>query len=670
MTTIEIARRMAELERTEDAQMAYRLVIHENGGQDPAQIMEAAAYILQTGGDYRLPYTCFQQLYNAGQFQEDCLSILTGAFYEPNARKLKNAYAKNCKLLEQYPYLFRKDFPAFNDLPIRFYPYDDNGYTPFYVTEERFGDYINFRRQVISRNFFKNLDDPILAADVYSQYELEYLVDNVRKSEWVGRENHIYLHYTDWGSFCAHLQVLNLRPLLEEKKIVFLIGDEVSQYPIDFKERFGIDYSQYPVKPVGIREVKRMIWHTQLSSHNGGDFFNEIFDSHPNLITMSSVMMTHVEERLQELRGLMEASADYRTASLLFKAWEPHIIQELYELPDRTDRDFFAAVYLGSKGNTQYLDRASRIVPVLFFQPHFGRLTYTLSADEAGNTVLHSEDYEKVKNSPIFRYFKYIKTFTPMRRITTSYGGAMRFMWAYPKYAEEKWKGRLVGDIIPDRLQNRSYMIDPNDRLYMDSVLVRLEDGKLNPKATFTALTAFLDLPYTESMTYCSYQGQRDPLSGAGNDRGFSLDAIYRTYDEYANDNERYFIEYFMRDAYEYYGYDFLYYDGKPMDEARVMELIDGFTTSDYYIRKSWRERVLEDVTVQKDDGEAIPEEEQEQAKEDYLEQRMEWVRKRRISVAKSLLRDLRFVNKDGQPLQMMPKLELDPALLERPLYH
>ena len=93
---------------------------------------------------------------------------------------------------------------------------------------------MDLRHPVVSRNFFQNLDKPVLAADVYSQYELEYLRDNVRKSEWVGRENHVYLHYTDWGIFCAYLQVLNLRPLLEEEKLVFLIGDEISQYPIDF----------------------------------------------------------------------------------------------------------------------------------------------------------------------------------------------------------------------------------------------------------------------------------------------------------------------------------------------------------------------------------------------------------------------------------------------------
>ncbi|MFR4559769.1 MAG: hypothetical protein ACLT5P_00135 [Flavonifractor plautii] len=112
--------------------------------------------------------------------------------------------------------------------------------------------------------------------DVYSQYHLEYLNDNVRKSEWVGRENHIYLHYTDWMTFCAYLQCLELRPLLPGKKLVFLIEGEVGQYPIDFQARFGIDYSQYPVKPVGIREVTRDLAHP-VGAHNGGDFFNEIF---------------------------------------------------------------------------------------------------------------------------------------------------------------------------------------------------------------------------------------------------------------------------------------------------------------------------------------------------------------------------------------------------------
>ena len=235
MQAIEIARRMAELGQPQEALRAYTLAAH-SGGLAPEEELEAAVYILQAGGDYEISYTCFLNLYRRGLYQEETLSLLTGAFYEPNIKELRGRYERNVKLLKRYPYLFRKDFPSFEELPIRFYPYDDDsGYVPFYVAEERFGEYINLKNTVISRHFFKNLDNPILAADVYSQYELEYLNDNVRKSEHVARENHVYLPYTDWGTFCAHLQCLNLRPLLAEEKIVFLIGDEITQYPIDFK---------------------------------------------------------------------------------------------------------------------------------------------------------------------------------------------------------------------------------------------------------------------------------------------------------------------------------------------------------------------------------------------------------------------------------------------------
>ena len=46
-------------------------------------------------------------------------------------------------------------------------------------------------------------------------------------------------------------------------------------------------------------------------------------------------------------------------------------------------------------------------------------------------------------------------------------------------------------DELAMRALNRNYMVDWQDRLFQDSVLVRFEDGKLNPKATFTALAAF-----------------------------------------------------------------------------------------------------------------------------------------------------------------------------------
>ena len=113
---------------------------------------------------------------------------MTQAFYLPNVEKQRRQYERNCAALAKYPYLFRKDFPPFEDLPIQFFPFNDEGYVPFLKAEDRFDKYVNFNDPVIDRYFFRDLEQPVLAVDVYSQYHLEYLNDNVRKSEWVGRK--------------------------------------------------------------------------------------------------------------------------------------------------------------------------------------------------------------------------------------------------------------------------------------------------------------------------------------------------------------------------------------------------------------------------------------------------------------------------------------------------
>jgi len=677
MQAIEIARQLAALGQTEGAIKAYGLVIHNSAGADPAGELEAALYILQNGGDYRVSFSTLVDLHRRGQFREDCLSVMTHAFYEPNVRLLKTRYLNNCKLLSKYPYLFRKDFPDFEFLPVRFYPFDDNQFIPYHVQEERFGGFADLKKPQITRNFFKDLENPILAKDVFSQYELEYLNDNVRRSEWVGRENHIYLHYSDWGEFCSWLQVLNLRPLLEGKKIVFLIGDEVERYPIDFAAEYGLDYSQNPVRPVGIREVNRMIWHTQLSSHNGGDFFNEIFDVHPNLLMISSLMFDNVTETIQKVLEFVDAAPTARAAIQQAPDWDPRLMEELFLLRDRTEKDVLVAFFLNEamvyeKKHQPYLDRGARIAPVLFFQPHFSNMIYSLYVNHDGRAMLDSEQYESVRTSPLFRNFKYIKTFTPLRRFTTSHGGTVKFMWNQIKKSRDsdgEKKGVLFPDVISQRVLNRSFMIDWQDRLYADSVLVRFEDGKLNPKATFTALAAFLDLPYCETMTYCSMDGEIDPIEMEGNVQGFDTVSVYRTYDEFANDAERTYIEYFLRDAYAYYGYDFQYYDGGPMDENRLEELIQNFTVLDGFIGEAIR-NAIELNGVQASDGSTVTEEEQGQIAEQMVEQKRKETNENRLKNARTLMRGLNFINKRGQPLHMMPKLQLDPALLEQPLYH
>lgn len=693
MNALEIARKMAAFEQVKDAQRAYMLALQQNDIA-PAEEYEAAIYLLQTGGDYRISYTSLQKLYAAGHFQKEALSIMTQAFYMPNVKLQKTRYEKNCKLLRQYPYLFRQDFLPFEELPVQFYPFDDNGFLPFHKKEGRFDAYVNFNHPVVSRNFFHDLENPILAENVFSQYELEYLNDTVRKSEWAARDNHIYLHYPDWGTFCAYLQCLNMRPLLEDKKFVFLIGEEINRYPLDFKAQFGVDYSIYQVKPFSVREVNRLIWHAQLGTHNGGDFFNEIFFGHPNLLALESVMFDTIVEIVSSLRDKITKASTRSLSNLTFNLKsdddkderevqiDKRILDQLFLLRDLSDKDIFVAIFLSNSGINANLDRNARIAPIIFFQPHFHNIVYTMAHSADHRTVLHSEQYDTVRHSPIFQGFKYIKTFNPMRRITTSYAATARFMAAH--FDAETGKPLTLGedgepvrtkipDQISQRILNRSFMIDWQDRLFKDSILVRFEDGKLNPKATFTALAAFLDIPYTESMTYCSGLNGLNPVSMQGNVTGFDPATVYRTYDDFANDAERCFLEYFTRDAYAYYGYDMLYYDGTPMDEARIETLISQFAMLDAHMRKSifWQcQRDISRVEIHTDGKRLETVEEKFPVVDALVTQSMAEYKENRIRIATRLLNGLHFVNKNGQPLRMMPLLQLDPALLEQPLYH
>lgn len=652
MTPIEIARKLAAYKQVQDAQKAYTLFLQQEE-KDPKEELEAASYILFSKGNYQVAYTTFVSLYNRGFFQDELMSLMLQAFYQPNEARLRRRYQENCDRLEHYPYIFQKNFIPFERLPILFFPFDDKGYIPYFKDENRFGDYINLSLPVIDRYFFKDLENPILAQNVFSQYQLEYLNDNVRKSEWVGRENHIYLHYTNWELFCAYLQCLELRKLLKNEKFVFLIEDEISLYPIDFKKSFGIDYSQYPLKPIAIQEVTRLIWHTQLASHNGGDFFNEILYGHPNLLTFESIMLDTVKKQVAQYKAQWKKHQKYDTEGR----------RQLSQISHPTEKDFLVALFLDNTSWKKNIDPGSRIAPALLFQPHFSQMNCKLRHSSDGTScIIESNQDDEAQSFPIFRQFKYIKTFTPMRRPTTSHAATVRFMvnqMGDPKHP------LVIADALTDRLLNRHYLVDWQDPRYMDSVLVRFEDGKLNPKATFTALARFLDLPYTESMTYCSGESGINPESLPGNALGFDTSTVYRTYDEFADEAERAYLEYFMRDVYNAYGYDFHYYQGETVDTAWAYKKIEQSTCQELYIEKSTEIYIR--FLMEKDH---TPPEEREEKLLREMSIRREARRKNQRHVADILLQGLRFVNKQGQPLHMMKKLELDPALLEQPLYH
>ena len=107
MDTIEIARRLAELGQTGEAQAAYTLALQEAAERNPELELEAASYLFFSRGSYQVAYTSFVSLYNRGLYRAELLDLMTQAFYLPNAEKQRRQYERNCAALAKYPYLFR-----------------------------------------------------------------------------------------------------------------------------------------------------------------------------------------------------------------------------------------------------------------------------------------------------------------------------------------------------------------------------------------------------------------------------------------------------------------------------------------------------------------------------------------------------------------------------------
>lgn len=107
------------------------------------------------------------------------------------------------------------------------------------------------------------------------------------------------------------------------------------------------------------------------------------------------------------------------------------------------------------------------------------------------------------------------------------------------------------------------------------------------------------------------------------------------------------------------------------MDEERIKKWLEGFTNINGYISRSWENNVLnnEGLTITKK-GQPVPQKVTDEIKPLILADICKKNNNIRLKIGTAMIDGLYFVNKNGQPLRMMPRLELDPALLQEPLYH
>lgn len=223
---------------------------------------------------YREAFAAFAEIYNQSQDEAErkiILGMLDEAFYAPNIEDIQANYNENCSLLADYPYQWGFQKYPVEALPVQIFPVTETEYCLFDKKEQTFSGLQVFNSGQLCDYLFRDLSRPIFRENDCNLYHLQYLEDNVRRSEDYGGDNHIYLYYDGLAKLAPLLFFGELKYLLAQRKPVFLIGEEnKNRYPVNFKKEFQIDYTSTGPAPVRVEEVKRVcFWYKHAHSGSG-----------------------------------------------------------------------------------------------------------------------------------------------------------------------------------------------------------------------------------------------------------------------------------------------------------------------------------------------------------------------------------------------------------------
>lgn len=435
-------------------------------------------------------------LFNKETFSSEVFDLLVDTFISLNSPQLKENFIKNSDLLSSYPYIFNKSFKNIDDNTLKLFPINENVFFIFDTT------ICSFRKIIVNSNtetnyFFNNLDDVICVENEFNEFNISFLVDNVRASEDVGFDNHIYLKYENMEVFSLLMQYFSFENLLVNNKLVFLIGDTHS-CPINFKDMFDIDYSKMEYVPVRPTEIKRATFQFLFTGPIEHEFFHKILNSHDYLLSAGFAFDRFIlpffceNENLQVcdflpyVKNLVKTS-DVRLLELFKKDdfskdkdYASNISDFLNKLlklhneyPPENFIELLKLVYLAY--NT---DKKLRIVPMIFHPIH--TINPKLNPCEFNKFIETIDKFEycyKISaiRDPIASLCSTIDL-NIENELFNIYGALSTFYFDF--------------DNIHSNHKTSKFSIPRK--------LVRFEDAKLNPKATFNAVYEYLNLPYIE----------------------------------------------------------------------------------------------------------------------------------------------------------------------------
>ncbi len=496
-------------------------------------------------------------MYNVAA-EEEIFCLMQEVFYAPNEDMLKEAYHRNVNTIKNYPYKYGWEEISYSDLPVYFFPVDENTYAFYDKEEEMFLEPEKAKSERETAYFFETLDKPVFAEHETNLFNLEFLRDNVRRSEDFGEDNHIYLFYDSVEELIPLLFISDMEELLKEEKFVFLIGEKQrGRYPIDFKKEFGADYKKTE-KPLGIHELKRIcFWYKH--AHSGTIFSLGVLDANPYVQAESwcdfhsrslvdGVYNMYHSQKFRDKIGNPDASYTLEEISGMVKNSKLTVedVEEYLGWLEKKKnpsgkftmgelfRGYFLFHYEKKQGGIK-----PRIAPLLVFDPHMWDT--------------------RVYNNMVLS-FPYRSCLTCMREPIMTF--ARCYIEGIAGWDEFQTKHLLASDysqsqFLPPELKSCYYAF-------------RFEDLKLRPKETCRAICRHLNIPFSGEMLKA-----KAPLTDAyGNTtEGFDKAPLTRDISVVISDFDRVRLMIFYEPILDYYGYPSFDSREYPLPEPLVREL-------------------------------------------------------------------------------------------------
>lgn len=491
--------------------------------------------------------------------RQKIFQMLEEVYYLPNVEELRQTYESNVACLKKYRYFWNKTFHDFDELSFQLFPITDELYYCYNRENCQFSGLYDAKTSSQMRYFFENLDKPLRIEDEDNFYNLTFLNDNVRRSEDFAGDNHIYLLYTSLEPLERLMLTCDLEPVLRQRKFVFLVGENNwDKYPINFRKKYGIDFSQMRPAPIRINEIKRIcFWYKHahsgtifslgvlgaepcIQSFCGSEFFSySSCNGNPLCFTPEFKEILAQVDRVYTIEQILEV-VNSDKYFLKIDDLQDYInwLQRRQPAPKGyTVKDLFCGYFLF---HYEKRNLNPRISPMLLFDPH----------------MWDPSAYESMVLS-----FPYYTVLTCVRE------PIMRFARSY-----------LVGLVGWDESQTRYLLgMDYCNTQYLNPMLLphyygyRFEDMKTKPDVVCRAVCRHLNVPYDEQMLQAEAP-MKDNWTGAVT-KGFDTAPLHRDISVILSEFDQLRLKMFYEPILRYYGYPTFSFEEHPLSEETVREL-------------------------------------------------------------------------------------------------